>query len=621
MNPSTLSNFRNLGKLGALHARFEPEFDEEDELISDLSGAAQDLPKDVPVQPIPSIYDRPKVNGLAGLAALQRALSGERDEAATAARAASLPLVPEDSGSNFIMKPSSEYMHAGYLPALRAAAKDEVVNDTPKRSLISKVGNFLSRPASIEPNYQNREAEAPQAGAVPPKGSLSKTLTPEQVKFYDESPAARANMTPETKASYEAAKKAQNEKHQKTAELNLVPGAVDEIAKDPLAMAEFGEITGMDYTPQLQAALRPYEKLADQAIGTLSEEEALIRKRFNEGNMTTQDKIYLGLAIAIPAIMAGIYGGGNAALGAIAGGLQGTAQGMVNREERNIEDRKRLADVGKEKLTIEASKADLSKKLRESMPEDQVGDLLAGAKTVTIPETGESGIRVGNDALYYNTANLSKGNIKDEVKEMRTLAKDARERMEAIDSLYDVTKDLDNVYEQLIKSGTTSFVPAVGGAVIPGGENWLSKDVIDPKTGKKMKASVLVGQLVEKGLDKYRTSQIGGSRAITEAMRTHFDALLGNPFKLEQALSIEDARNMTEAFQSIAAKEFIAGMEAEGFLRQPLEKRFLMPIEEKRIALSKSQRAKDREKEAEELIKNMTPEQAAQFRAGNVVEI
>lgn len=599
MNPNTSSNISGLAKLGALHRRFLPEYSEEDELISNLAGAAQDEPEQVAPQRVPSVYDKPPVNQMAGLAALQNLLGSPRQQEPIApeiapiapetarlstigARSASLPLVPEDDSSPFIMKPSSQYLHAGNLPSLRAAA------------------------------------EAPKP----------KKLTPEQVKFYDQSPAAQQNMSPETKKLYATTKQNENKAFQekianieKTKELEPVQGAVDEIAKDPMALAQFSEITGVDYTPELQKALRPYEALATQALGTLSEEEALIRKRFNEGNMTQQDKIYLGLAIAIPAIMAGIYGGGQAALASVAGGLSGAAQSMTARDARNVEDRKRLGDIGKEKLTIEASKADLSKKLRESMPEDQVGNLLAGAKTVTIPETGETGIRVGNDALYYNTANLSKGNIKDEVKEMRTLAKDARERMEAINSLYDVTKDLDNVYDQLMKTGTVAFIPAVAGKAFEGGENWLSKDVIDPKTGKKMRASILVGQLVEKGLDKYRTSQIGGSRAITEAMRTHFDALLGNPFKLDQALSIEDAKNMAEAFQTIATKEFIAGMEAEGFLKQPLEQKFLLPIEEKRIALSKSQKARNKEQEAEDLIKNMTPEQARQFRAGNVVEM
>lgn len=628
MNPNT-SNLSGLAKLGALHRRFEPEFTEEDELIPNLAGASQNLPEPVEPQAVPSVYDGERKSG--HQAAISRGLSALNDYLMNSIESGEPePAEYAPEGGQFILKPSEKYLHAGYHPQLREYEKNKQERESPKGG-----GHEFILPPT-EYLHGGRLAEQREKDETPAQlskvGNFSRNsssnsrqaLTPDQIKFYDSSPAAKQSMTPETKALYDKAKSEEVKTFDNTRadnEAKLVPGAVEEMLKDPMAMAQFGEITGIDYTPQLKEALKPYEALAKRATDTLNEEEALIRQRFNEGKMTSQDKIMLGLAIAVPAIMAGIFGGGQAAAGAITGGLGGAAQSLIANQERGIEDRKRLGEIGKERLTIEGSKSDLSKKMKESLPEDSRRTALEGKKTIYFPETGESGIKAGNDALYYNAANLSKGDIKNDLKVMADLAKEGRERMEAVDSLYDVTNDLDNVYSQLMGQGYSSFVPSIAGKIIPGGENWMSAEVKDPKTGKNVKASVLVGQLVEKGLDKYRTSQIGGSRAITEAMRTHFDALLGNPFKLDQALSIADAKNMAESFQNIAAKEFISGMEAEGFLRPPLEQKFLMPIEAKRIASNKKQKMTDQEKQAEETIKKMTPEQLKQFRAGNVVEI
>jgi hypothetical protein len=601
-------SYGGISKLKALHNAFKPEYEEEDELLPILAGTAQKQPDEVESQHIPSVYDNPNSDSFSkqtrqhfsnvvgkGLSALKDYLSE------------SFKQNPE---KDLIVQPEGQYLHAGSMP------KSTEMHERPS---VSKVKNFLGR--SEENNKPNQSMISK---SEPVKQA---TMTPQQVKFYDNSPAAQKSMSPEMKARYVEAKNQEvKSTEEKIAEVEknkketLVPGASEELLKDPMASAQFKKVTGIDYTPELKEALKPYEALAKQAQDSLTEEEVEIRKRFDSGSMTTQDKILLGLAIAIPSILAGVFGGAEAGASAIAGGLKGVSDVLNNQQTKSIADIKRLGEIGKEKLNIEASTADLNKKLKELVPGDPIKEALEGKQTVYIPETGKTGIKVGNDGLYYDMDNLSKGDIKNDLTDMRALAKDGRERMEAINSLYDVTNDLDKVYDQLIKKGSNSFFPSVIGKTIPGGENWLSADVVDPKTGSTMKASVLIGQLVEKGLDKYRTSQVGGSRAITEAMRAHFDQLLGNPFKLSQALSIKDAKNMANTFQTIAAKEFIDGMETEGFLRQPLEKKFLIPIEEKKRGVARDVENQKLQKEAEQEIKKMTPEQLKQARQGYVVE-
>lgn len=634
------SNYGRLAKLGALHRGFEPEYSEEDELPLDLKGAAQKAVMAVEQARVPSIYDRPQGNLyedeeiLKGISALGKEetqpeaiseevketpsslskiwnfFSGGNKESNQTPEAIS-PMTPERlafyEGSPAAMKNMPPEVRQSY-----EMAKAEGVKPETKSAFSFEYPDEAVR-TRVEESKKAKE-EAP--------------LSAEQIAFYESSPAAMQNMSPETKLKYEMAKtKGTEETKEKIAELketgemDVVPGAAEMLLHDPMGMAQFKTIVGINYDNQIKEAIAPYEALAKKAQENLTEEESLIRKRFETDTMTTQDKILLGLAIAIPAILGGVFGGAQGAIGAIAGGLKGISENMTGEEKQNVAGRKRLAEIGEERLKIEGSKSDLAKKIKESIPVDERTAALEGAKEVTIPETGQKGIRVGNDALVYNAENLSKGNIKADIEDMRKATKDAKERMEAIDSLYDVTDNLDDVYTQLMNMGYNSFPAASAGKVVPGAQNWFSADVTDPRTGEKMKASALISQLVEKGLDKYRTSQIGGSRAITEAMRTHFDALLGNPFKLDQLLSIRDAKNMTKTFQDLSTKEFIQGMETEGFLRQPLEKRYLYPMAQKKHNEQNLALRKQAEQDAVNQIDKMTPEQVRRLRAGEAVEV
>lgn len=425
-----------------------------------------------------------------------------------------------------------------------------------------------------------------------------------ETDFYRNSPAAMQFASPQINQQIEEENKVKVANFQKRhAEMqatgipDIIDGEIEALDADPSAQAQFEEITGRDYTEDLSKELKNYVNASNSATEALNDEAQAIRDRIAGGaeSMTDKDKFMLGLSVLIPVILAGAFGSKEGAIGALSGGLNGLAQVLSNENQiDSTKDLKRLSEIEKDKLDIEKQISEQKEKAEKNLNKAteikgrniQLPPELEGrkAKVFRDNKTGEEkiGIRAGNDDLLYDARNITKGNSKEDVKHMNELAADAVNRTKAAREIETELNHYDDILNQLEKKGVTGFLDASLGAAFSGGQNIFSAKVKDPLTGKEVNASAVLSDLREKVLDKYRT-MLGGNRALTSNIKEHFEKLLPNPFDFDNKLSVSEARNIGKTFKGVSLREFVDGLETEGFLREPLESKYLRPIHEERI--------------------------------------
>lgn len=487
-------------------------------------------------------------------------------------------------------------------------------------STASKIEQGLQAISPKRPFNQTVSEDLSKLGSA--LGNIYKPSTDENL--YLQSEAARKYAPPETRQrvnEYVAEK--QREFDQKletvrqTKEPDIIDGELEALDADPMAQSEFKNLTGLDYSEDLKDLLRPYVEASTKAADALNDEALAIRERLSGGAqaMTDQDKILLGMAVVIPVILAGLIGGKEGALGALVGGLQGIAPAFLPPEQANTEkDLKRLSEIGKEQLNIEKQLGDqlgeAEKKITKQthIPETNVtlpAELEGRQYKVIESKNGKKvGIRTGNDELLYDASNITKGDAKEDIKRMNKKADDAVDRMQAANEIQNEVKDLDNIYQQLEKQGVKGYLSAFAGDITAGGENLIAPTIIDPLTGEKINAAVAIANIREKLLDRYR-AMLGGNRALTEAINTHFEKLFPNPFDFKNKISVTEAKNISKRFLGESMREFVNNIHSLGFLKEPLESKYLRPLQEEKSSLKqKEKERKDLEESNRILMEN-----------------
>jgi hypothetical protein len=92
-------------------------------------------------------------------------------------------------------------------------------------------------------------------------------------------------------------------------------GSAEQVANNPDLQAQFREITGIDYEPQIADQVADYEAamkgIEDEYNGIqshLTENEERIKQRILNNQSTDSDKYYMGIALALPLLIGGFFG-------------------------------------------------------------------------------------------------------------------------------------------------------------------------------------------------------------------------------------------------------------------------------------------------------------------------
>ncbi len=364
------------------------------------------------------------------------------------------------------------------------------------------------------------------------------------------------------------------------------PGAVEQASQDPQVMADLERLNGLKkIDPQDLDEAKNWQKVLTEKQEALNEEEKAMLQKAESGDLTMMDKFAIGLAIAIPILLALRYGS-DVGLVAAGSGMQGFAGANMKQQklagEKSIADTKRKGEIQDQRLDLANKNLDMNKKFAESIPDKAAREFLNN-KDIR-PVGNKVGIFMGDerDALALDAKQLETSD--EGIKTAKEYVKDAKDTVGllnksnlVIDELTDILEAMpqDSGLWNVIKSNWGWF-SSVGGKNPFGGEPLMID--VQGKDGKvrKVNAFEMLKQKTTALQDIY--NKVNLSRAnLTDAVLTHWDSILGDPKKLDQWLTGQSMQTVIDKTQSL--KDFLnAGatevMVGHGFLREPLEKAY-----------------------------------------------
>ncbi len=441
--------------------------------------------------------------------------------------------------------------------------------------------------------------EAPPPPPPPPPPEDPDLLTPSQMQFYEGmNPGLRERNT-DYKRRYEKTKqqkgavtphlqeqeriKNQIDEAVKNPGQNAVPGVSSMILNDPVLKTDFQEIVGIDYEPQLAEQLSRYEKVIDEAakgidesLSSLNESERMIRERMRTGQLSTQDKILMGIALFLPVIAAGLVGGKEAAVGALGGSASGLSKGLLEREKMGRDDEATLMEIAKQKATQNTKKAELGlsipkvkEELRKAIPVNEKNELFKGMKKVTIntPQGDVEGVAilpglVADPNFIYDKD--SKKKALENAQELSNSTQAVTRVNELTDNIIDILDKTDlpgGILSQAIQSVLLDKAPTISPKL---------GTMIDYK-GKKVNSAVLLNNQLGLLKDAYRLSK--KMRAFTNTVQEHTSNIMGSPYG--EFMTANDLIDQMLALRENAQSALLDESQAKGFLVEPIISRLV----------------------------------------------
>lgn len=361
-------------------------------------------------------------------------------------------------------------------------------------------------------------------------------------------------------------------------------GSANEVANSPALKAQFSEMTGIDYTSQVQEEVTKHEEAmkgvedALSGIDTqLSGQAEEIKQRILNNQATDSDKYYLGLALLMPLLIGGIFGK-EAGLGAVGGAAKGFTDVLSNRQKGIKEDEESLLDISKQRgsnqeklanLSIEKSKLPMN--IRKNLPEQEnkhlMGMQMAEWKD---PATGEvqKGVRL-KPGLVARSEYLSSP---DAIKDMRKSANEIAEVKTYVDDVNSLTNDIIDIVGQLKDTNAfyKGFTSIMSGKV-PGSLSKLTQEV--EFDGRKQNAGTLLEEKLGFLANKYGMAQQLGQ--LDRAAQAHIKKIMDNP--TSTLLSGKDVLNQMLEIRKLIQNELINQASNSGFypefLVEDLEKK------------------------------------------------
>lgn len=350
-------------------------------------------------------------------------------------------------------------------------------------------------------------------------------------------------------------------------------GAGQVVADNPALQAQFKEITGIDYEPQIASQVGEYEQAmkgvedALNGINTQLDGTAEgIKQRILNNQSTNADKLYIGLALLMPLLIGGLFGK-EAGLGALSGASKGFADILGGRQKAIREDESALMDIGKqqaanqEKLAnIGLEKAKLGPALRKLLPEDPNAHLLGmRASTFTDPNTGEQipGVEIKPGLIARPEFVSSKEGLTD----MRKAANELAATKSYVDDVNDLTEDVIEIVSQLddpssVWKGFTQILTNKA----PSALAKLSQDI--EFDGRRQNAGVLLEEKLGFLANKYGQAQQLGQ--LDRAAQNHIKKIIENP--TNSFISPRDALNQVLEVRKLAQRGLVQSASNAGFI-------------------------------------------------------
>lgn len=350
-------------------------------------------------------------------------------------------------------------------------------------------------------------------------------------------------------------------------------GAAQEIANHPALQAEFKTITGIDYEPVIADQISTYEEsmkgVEDALTGVndqLSERAQAIKDRILNNQATDADKYYIGLALAMPLIIGGIFGK-EAGVGALGGAAKGLAGLIGNREKSIREDEQSLLNLNKEQASnieklagMSQEKAKFGPTLRKNYAEQQPEQHLMGMREIqwTDPQTGEEqrGVEIKPGLIARPQFVASKEGRADMLKAANELSATktfVNEINDLTDEVTDIVVQLDdpNIFQKIFIAKLTGQSPTAISKLTP--------DIM--YEGKMVNSGVLLEEKLGFLANAYGMAKEIGQ--LDRAAQAHIKKIFENP--TSTLLSPRDSLSQMQNIRNLAQQGLLNSASNQGF--------------------------------------------------------
>lgn len=386
-----------------------------------------------------------------------------------------------------------------------------------------------------------------------------------------------------------------------------VPGSIERVEADPKLQQTVKNLLNLkegDVPKEAWEHAKMMENVLTKEEQNLNELERQYRSKLQRGDLSTFDKVALGMAIAVP-VLIGLTYGKDAFFSSAGGALKGFGETLVKQGAAEDKVLEKIGAIQKERKGIEEKRASLKQELLKSVENPTLRKLLKNYDVINIGEgpngepqlsIGRDAIQIGNDLgisakdedgiLWYD-ANLLRDD--DDVKNFKSSVKDGRE---AISKIKDANKTVDDVVDMfnIIKEQNPSAYSALVQYIQPSENSLfgfvnnitpqalqgLTLDVVgeDGQT-RTVKALPLIKQKITALQDVYNKEYLGGNR-LTSNLLKHWQDIFPDPSAISSWLKSDFNTMVQQAqnFKNTLNQRAVENLVGEGFLREPITKVF-----------------------------------------------
>ena len=360
-------------------------------------------------------------------------------------------------------------------------------------------------------------------------------------------------------------------------ENNMQPGSVQLAESDQKLMQDLQSLSKNPIPPEQMAQAKKWEDLSQKSKDQWNAEEQALVNNLKSGNLSTFDKIALGIAIAVPILIALRYGP-EAGLITAAHGLNALS-GTLNPDRSDSMNR--LQEIQKARLANQEKDIEISKKITDQIPDKDVRSFLKGkdikqvGNDVGISTGDESGV-LWLDGKKFEDSNEGAKRAREVTKEADETIGIMKDSNKVIDEVLDILDQIpqDSGLWEAVKKNAQWFTGAAGHN--PFGGKGPEISIMGPD-GKIRKVDAF-GQLKQKIAllqDLYNKQVLGGTR-LTGNVVTHWGGVLGDPTKIQSWLSqdLEGFKNTARSLKDVMNSREVENLVGKGFLRKPLAEAF-----------------------------------------------
>lgn len=389
----------------------------------------------------------------------------------------------------------------------------------------------------------------------------------------------------------------------------VVHGATDQVINNPdlqLQLEEAGipvRPEELELTKMYEIALSDQQNLYEQYGQEVAQQVEQLRQRIDSGEAGDMDKYYIGLALAMPLILGGIFGK-EAAIQGFAGATQGLMD-IYERREKNIEQqKKKLSDLEKMKMgadvklqEIKSDKLKIPKDVKEVLGEDPLEHLKS--KKLYKFQTAD-GEKEGAMLKPNLIANIDYLGSKDSLASMEKVAGELSHGKSIVDSVGKDARNIVQIVSQIKNPGNFEKLFSIlatnkYAGIKPSSLGYLGEDIM--LNGEKVNSAVALAQALESMMEERRQAQ--NIKSFGPELQSHFENMISNVFT--NYVTPDDMANQVLQFYVGTRDKYLDNVKNEGFYPQPMLKEFYGPDKKMYDLLNKSKSKKSTQSDLDKL--------------------